>query len=34
MLAYFLPEILILLGIMAHIEKEILTGMLQLKEGD
>lgn len=32
MLAYFLPEILILLGIMAHIQKEIMTGIINLKE--
>jgi hypothetical protein len=32
MLAYFIPEILILLAIMAHIQKEIMTGVLDLKE--
>jgi len=32
MVSYFLPEILILLAIMAHIQKEILTGILELKE--
>jgi hypothetical protein len=32
MLGYFLPEIFILLGIMAHIQKEIMTGILQIKE--
>jgi len=32
MLAYFLPEILILLGIMAHIQKEIMTGVVHIKE--
>ncbi len=32
MLAYFLPEILILLAIMSHIQKEIMTGILYLKE--
>jgi hypothetical protein len=32
MLAYFLPEILILLAIMFHIQKEIMTGILALKD--
>jgi hypothetical protein len=32
MFAYFLPEILILLAIMSHIQKEIMTGVLFLKE--
>ena len=32
MLAYFLPEILILFAIMLHIQKEIMTGILYHKE--
>jgi hypothetical protein len=32
MLAYFLPEILILFAIMSHIQKEMISGMLSLKE--
>jgi hypothetical protein len=32
MLAYFLPEILILFSIMSHIQKEIMIGLLYLKE--
>lgn len=32
MLAYFIPEILILFGIMSHIQKEIFIGLLHLKE--
>ncbi len=34
MLGYFLPEILILLAIMGHIQKEIMSGLLDLKEED
>lgn len=34
MVSYFLPEILILLAIMAHIQKEIMAGLLELKESD
>ena len=32
MLAYFIPEILILFSIMSHIQKEIMIGFLYLKE--
>ena len=32
MVAYFLPEVLILLAIMAHIQKEIMAGIIDLKE--
>lgn len=32
MLAYFIPEILILFSIMSHIQKEIMIGLLYLKE--
>lgn len=32
MFAYFLPEILILLAIMSHIQKEIMSGVFFLKE--
>lgn len=32
MLAYFLPEILILFAIMSHIQKELISGFLFLKE--
>jgi hypothetical protein len=32
MAGYFLPEILILLGIMAHIQKEIMTGQINMTE--
>jgi hypothetical protein len=34
MLAYFIPEILLLFGIMSHIQKEIFIGLLYLKEHD
>lgn len=32
MLGYFLPEILILFAIMSHIQKEIMIGLLDIKE--
>lgn len=32
LLAYFIPEILILFSIMSHIQKEIMIGLLYLKE--
>lgn len=32
MLTYFLPEILLLFCIMTHIQKEILIGLLDIKE--
>ncbi len=32
MLTYFIPEILILFSIMSHIQKEIMIGLLYLKE--
>jgi hypothetical protein len=32
MFAYFIPEILILLAISGHIQKEIFIGLLDLKE--
>lgn len=32
MFTYFLPEILILLAIMAHIQKDIMTGVLNHTE--
>lgn len=32
MLAYFIPEIFILFSIMSHIQKEIMVGLLSIKE--
>jgi hypothetical protein len=34
MLAYFLPEILILFAIMSHIQKEIMSGVFYFREND
>lgn len=34
MFAYFIPEILILLSIMAHIQKGIISGLFYYKEND